>query len=175
MNTLYTKDGIKKARNSIVINKKNKQIINPTHDMLIADGWKLYVEPQLTDEELLLHAKEALKQRIINYGESDNVDQFFVNGIGLWLDKTKRSGLILRLNAEQAKGLTHTTLWEDGHPFDLTIEKGFQLLYALELYASACFDNTQRHIAAAKSLATVAECESYDFTTGYPEKLNIEL
>lgn len=175
MNVLYTKDGKVKARNTIVLEVGEKQIINPTHDMLIADGWKLHTEPQLTDEELLQHAKEALKQRIIGYGESENVDQFFVNGIGLWLDKTKRSGLILRFNAEQAKGLTHTTLWEDGHPFDLTIEKGFQLLYALELYASACFDNTQRHIAIAKSLGSVDECESYDYTTGYPDKLNIVL
>ena len=171
----YTKDGITRARNSIVIRKDNKQIINPTHDMLLADGWKLHTEPQLTDAELLLHAKEALKQRIINYGESINVDIFYLNGMPLWLDKGKRNGLNLRFAAEQAKGLTNTTLWEDGTPFNLSIEMGFQLLYALEIYASACFDNTQKHIANAKTLATVDECETYDFTTGYPDKLNIEL
>lgn len=175
MNTLYTKDGIVKARNSIVINKNNKQIINPTHEMLVADGWNLHVAQELTEDQMLQKAKDALKQRIVAYGESINVDIFYLNGMPLWLDKGKRNGLNLRFAAEQAKGLTHTTLWEDGTPFNLSIEMGFQLLYALEIYASACFDNTQKHIANAKTLATVDECERYDFTTGYPEKLNIEL
>lgn len=175
MNTLYTKGGITAMRKNIVIRKDNKQILNPTHEMLLADGWNVAIEPELSDEQMLQQAKEALKQRIVAYGESDNVDKLYVNGVGLWLDKTKRSGLILRFSAEQAKGLTHTTLWEDGTPFNLSIETGFQLIYALEIYASACFDNTQKHIANAKTLTTVDDCETYDYTTGYPDKLEIEL
>jgi hypothetical protein len=46
-----------------------------------------------------------------------------------------------------------------------------QMLYALEVYASACYDNTQRHLAAVDSLSTIEEIQSYDYTTGYPDKL----
>jgi hypothetical protein len=45
------------------------------------------------------------------------------------------------------------------------------MLYAIELYASACYDNTQRHLAAIKELQTIEEIESYDYKAGYPEKL----
>lgn len=35
----------------------NKQTFNPTDEMLIADGWELYVIPALTDEQILTNAK----------------------------------------------------------------------------------------------------------------------
>ena len=53
----YTKDGKVKYRNEIVIRKDGKQIINPTIEMLIEDGWIEYVAPKLTEDELLERAK----------------------------------------------------------------------------------------------------------------------
>ena len=41
----YIKDGKIKNRNQIVIKKDKKQIINPKHEDLIADGWVEYVAP----------------------------------------------------------------------------------------------------------------------------------
>jgi hypothetical protein len=46
------------------------------------------------------------------------------------------------------------------------------MLNAIELYASACYDNTQSHIAAIKDLKTVEEIDAYDYRVGYPEKLH---
>ena len=45
------------------------------------------------------------------------------------------------------------------------------MLYAIELYASACYDNTQRHLAALDMLEDEDSVKTYDYTTGYPEKL----
>ena len=45
------------------------------------------------------------------------------------------------------------------------------MLYALEVYASACYDRTQAHLAAIDALETIEEIESYDYRVGYPEKL----
>lgn len=42
---LYKKDGKIKERSRIIIFKDNQQIINPTDEMVIADGWVEYVAP----------------------------------------------------------------------------------------------------------------------------------
>ena len=64
----YTKqiDGktVIKERNRIVINKDGMQTINPTHEMLLEDGWVEYVIPEPTEEELLLRAKAYVKNEI---------------------------------------------------------------------------------------------------------------
>ena len=46
-----------------------------------------------------------------------------------------------------------------------------KMLYAIEIYASACYDNTQHHLANVAALSTSAEVDNYDYRTGYPEKL----
>ena len=46
MNTLYTKNGVVKPRKKIIIIKDDFQIINPTEEMILADGWELYVAPE---------------------------------------------------------------------------------------------------------------------------------
>lgn len=46
MNTLYTKNGVVKPRKKIIIIKDGFQIINPTEEMILADGWELYVAPE---------------------------------------------------------------------------------------------------------------------------------
>lgn len=174
----YTKeiDGrtVIKPRNRIVVIKNGMQTINPTHEMLLEDGWKEYIPPtpaEPTEEELLERAKRRKVSEIYEYGESNAVDDFSINGISLWLDKATRAGLMLRFEAEKANGAESTTLWHEGIPFPLTIDMAFQMLYALELYASACYDNTQKHMASVRSLTTIEDIEAYDFTTGYPEKL----
>ena len=45
------------------------------------------------------------------------------------------------------------------------------MLDGIELYASACYDNTQRHLTNIGALSTVEEILAYDYTLGYPEKL----
>lgn len=176
MKTFYKKiNGVPmyKAQNTIIIIKDDMQIINPTEEQLLEDGWEVYepkvVEP--TAEELLKMEKEHLKDRINNYDTSDKVNQFYVKGIPMWLDKATRAGLLLRFQAEQATGVEDTALWYEGMQFPLKVSDAIAMLYAIEMYASACYDNTQRHLAAIKELQTIEEIESYDYKAGYPEKL----
>jgi hypothetical protein len=46
------------------------------------------------------------------------------------------------------------------------------MLFAIEVYASSCYDMTQYHLAQVNELEDINEIENYDYTTGYPEKLN---
>ena len=175
----------RKLRKSIIVtwvdeDGKEWQSFNyPKEEQLIAAGWTKCVVPEVTDEELLKRAKHRKKIEIQRYDKSSNINEFFVSGISLWLSKEDRTGLKLRFESELAMGKTTTTLWGNGVQFPLALvnEDGstglaFQMLYALEMYASACYDNTQMHLSIVDKLETIEEVESYDFKVGYPEKLN---
>ena len=191
MNTLYTKeiDGrmVIKPRRNIILNviksipvspdsdeteEVNMQTFNPTHEMLIEDGWELYVAPEPTEEELFNDAKRQKILEINNYDSSDEINIFYIQGLPVWLDKATRAGLKLRFEAELAIGKTDTTLWYDNMQFPLSLENAMHMLYAIEVYASACYDNTQLHLSNVDKLETIDEIKNYDYRNGYPEKLN---
>lgn len=164
---LYIKDGIIKNRNQIVIHKDGMNVFNPSEEMILADGWSEYVKPELTIDDF----KKMKRDEILRYDSSEEVNQFCMQEHGIWLDKATRAGLMLRLQAEQAIGKSNTTLWYANMQFEIPIESAFQMLYALEVYASQCYDNTQRHLANIDNLDTKEEIESYDYRVGYPPLL----
>lgn len=165
----YIKDGIIKTRNQIVIRKDGRQYINPTEEMILADGWTESTTPIY--EPTIDDYRKSKKKEILAYDSSDEVNVFFVQEHDIWLDKATRAGLMLRFQAEQAIGRQTTTLWYEGLMFELPIATAMQMLLAIEVYASECYDNTQRHLAEVDKLETIEDIESYDYTVGYPIQL----
>jgi hypothetical protein len=165
----YIKDDKIKTRNQIVIHKNGRQYINPTVEMILADGWVEYVTPIY--EPTIEDYRNRKKNDILRYDSSSEINVFYVSGIAIWLDKATRAGLLLRFQAEEAQGIEDTTLWYQGMQFPLKVEQAIQMLYAIELYASSCYDNTQRHLAEITKLTDKDEIMAYDYTTGYPERL----
>lgn len=125
-----------------------------------------------SDESKVKLLKDHLLGLASAYGSGrDTVDRFVIGGYTTWLDKATRVGLKLRFDAELAQGMEQTTLWDNGIGFPLPLVgegNAFELLNAIELYASACYDNTQKHIAAINALVSVDELVGYDYTSGYP-------
>lgn len=169
---LFTKDGKTLPLSRIILKNDDFQVINPTEEMVLADGWVEYIIPELTDEQKLARAKEDKKREIADYDQSTNVNEFYMLGFPVWLDKATRAGLKLRFEAELESGRTETSLWYGNMQFPLQLENAMKMLFAIELYASACYDNTQRHLAEIEKLETIDELAAYDYTAGYPEKLN---
>lgn len=162
-----------KAKREITVIKNGLQIINPSEDVLFEDGWEEYVIPATSDKEKLEIERKNKLQQIIDYDTSSEVNVFYIKDFAIWLDKNTRTGLKLRFEAELAQGKETTTLWYEGISFDLTLEQAMQMLYLIELYASECYDNTQKHIANVKNLNTIDEIRIYDYTLNYPEKLKL--
>lgn len=162
-----------KPANKIIIVKDGMQTFNPTEEMLFKDGWKVYepVPYEPSEEEILNIVKEYCVKEILRYDSSQEINCFYIGGQEIWLDKATRAGLKLRFEAEVAIGKTDTILWHEGQQFPLKLELAIQMLYAIEIYASACYDNTQKHIANVNALETIEDVESYDYHTDYPEKL----
>lgn len=162
-----------KPANKIVIIKDGMQTINPTEEMLLEDGWveHIPVQYELTEEEILNREKEYKIDEILRYDSSNEVNGFYIDDQELWFDKATRVGLKLRFDAEIASGKTNTTIWYEGTPFNLELANALQMLNDIELYASACYDNTQRHIASINTIEDIETLKNYDYRTGYPDKL----
>lgn len=167
----YIKNGEIRTRKEIVIRKNNMQTINPSEEMILADGWKIYTIPEPTAEELLQRAIRNKKRDIEHYDSSNEVNQFSIQGMPVWLDKATRAGLMLRFQSEEAVGKETTTLWYGSHQFELSLKDAKGMLYHIEVYASQCYDNTQKHLAEVDKLTTIEDVEAYDYRSGYPNKL----
>lgn len=168
---IKTIDGktIIKAANEIVIRTATEQIFNPTTEQILADGWEVYVAPVIVPTLEEIKARKV--DEILAYDSSSEVNEFSMGGLPIWLDKATRAGLLLRFEAEAKAGRTSTTLWYNGLPFTLPLTYAQEILIALELYASACYDNTQSHIAEVQKMESKEAVESYDYISGYPQKL----
>ena len=162
-----------KPANKIVIVKDGMQTFNPTEEMLLEDGWVEHIPVQYepTEEEILNREKEYKIDEILRYDSSKEINGFYIDDKELWLDKATRVGLKLRFDAEIANGQTNTTVWYEGTAFNLELVNALQMLNDIELYASACYDNTQRHIASINAIEDIKTLKNYDYRTGYPEKL----
>ena len=158
-----------KSANEIVVRKNGQQTINPTESQILADGWVEYVKPEYVPTLEDIKAKKV--DEILAYDSSEAVNEFSMGGLPIWLEKATRAGLLLRFEAEAKAGRTSTTLWYNGLPFTIPLTYAQEILIALELYASACYDNTQSHIAEVQKLDSKEAVEAYDYTTGYPSKL----
>lgn len=167
----YIKNGYIESAEKIITKRNGTQTINPTHEQIINDGWVEYVKPQITKEQKSEELKQIIINNIIEYDSSDNINLFTINGIPIWLDKSTRAGLKLRFEAEKALGKTNTTLWYENMQFSLLLDDALQLLFAIEVYASACYDNTQKHLSNVSKLTTLEALKNYNYKEGYPEKL----
>lgn len=78
MEKRYIKENKIKFRNQIVLFIDTKQIINPTHEILLENGWEEYIEPTPTEEELLEEAKRIKSVEIKHYDSSDAVNTFYM-------------------------------------------------------------------------------------------------
>lgn len=152
---------------------ENKQFIhNPSEELLEKHGWRIYAKDE--KELLEIHKKEVIK-KINNYDISSDVNRFTINHVKMWLDKATRASLMLRLQAEQTLGKTDTCIWYKEHNFEMPIDKAIEILYQLEVYASECYDTTQRHIVNIQNLNSVEDVKNYDYEIDYPRMLTFNI
>ena len=116
--------------------------------------------------------KEEAIEQITEYDQSEDVNSFTLQGKTMWLPKETRVGLVNSVTIEKNAGKETTTLWFGGERYELPVDTALQMLAALELYALECYNVTAAHKAAVNALESVEDVVAYDYTQGYPEKLN---
>lgn len=149
--------------------KESRELADKIYESIQVDfGLK---EP-LSDLE---KAKKDILQKIEDYDVSKEVNSFYLNGLQVWLDKDTRVGLMNSLTIEKNAGKEESTLWFNNICITINCDAAIQMLSALELYALSCYNATAQHKVAVQNLTTLDEVMNYDFTTGYPEKLNFTI
>lgn len=124
--------------------------------------------------ELEIEKRKAIKA-IEDYDVSLEVNSFFLNGVQVWLDKSTRVGLMNSLNIEKLAGKETSTLWFGNIKLDINTEAAIQMLSSLELYALECYNKTAEHKVSIKNMTSVEDVINYDFTEGYPDKLDLNI
>ena len=124
------------------------------------------------EEEALAAIKSDLIAQITAYDTSEAVNSFTLGGKEMWLPKEMRVGLVNSVTIEKNAGKETTVLWFGGEKYELPVDAALQMLAALELYALECYNVTAAHKAAVNALESVEDVVAYDYTQGYPEKLN---
>lgn len=166
------------------------KVYNPTQEQMIAQGWypiefvdevgenkiednklKIYVGHERTVDE----AKQDMQRRIDDYDTSSAVNGFYYNGQELWADKATRVGLVNAAQAAKALGNETVSFGIQGFALTLPCDQCIQMLYALEMYALACYNVTLNHKNTVDALESVEDIDAYDYTVGYPTKLNFEV
>lgn len=126
-----------------------------------------------TEDEVIAELKKLKNDEITKYDTSSNVNVFSLNGVDVWLDRDTRVSLMNSTTIAKNMGQENTTLWLGTVKIVVKCDHAIQLLSALEMYALSCFNKTSEHRKNVEALSTINEIVSYDYTVGYPEKLNL--
>lgn len=124
---------------------------------------------------VLQAARTSMLAEITVYDSSASVNAFLLNGMQVWLDKATRVGLMNSTTIAKAMGQKTTTLWLGSYQLEVDCDKAIQLLSALEMYALECFNVTAAHKKAVSELDNIEAVLTYDYKSGYPEKLKMEV
>ena len=124
---------------------------------------------------VLSAAKKSMLAEITAYDSSSSVNSFLLNGMEVWLDKATRVGLMNSTTIAKSMGQQKTTLWLGSYQLEVDCDKAIRLLSALEMYALECFNVTAAHKKAVSELDNIDGVLTYDYKSGYPEKLKMEV
>lgn len=145
----------------------------PTAEQLESWGFTLVEEHVPTQAELLEQARANKLAELEAYDSSNAVNSFTLNNVPMWLDYATRQQLRTSIEAYQAQGIEQVTKWFNGVQFTFPTATWLYMLNQLEVYASDALNVTESHKAAIKSLGSIEDIEEYDFTLGYPNKIEL--
>lgn len=145
---------------------------NPNASVKEVWDMELAPAPEITLDEVKRNVIDAIKI----YDSSTDVNVFTVNGVmEAWLTPEERSNYKSSIDAAKLVGLESLSFYINDVLLTTTPTQAELMLATIQLYADQCFIVTKQHIAAVNALETIAEIESYDYRSGYPQKLNFEL
>lgn len=125
--------------------------------------------------EPLEYMRKAMLYYIEKYDTSSSVNGFELNGMQTWLDKATRVGLMNSINVTQRAGDQKIELWLGNYKLELDCNKAIELLSKIEMYAMNCFNVTSIHKKQVSEFSNIEDFLNYDYKSGYPDKLMINI
>ena len=151
----------------------------PSEEQLTAWGFREWVEPAPTPQQLLERAKSSKVAEIEAYDQSDEVNGFdiVVGGqtMAAWLTPDKRSDYKNSLDSAELLGMTEVHPVFNGVALTIPTQTAKMALAKIQIYANQCYGVTEQHKANVMALTTIEEVEAYQYESGYPERLQFEI
>lgn len=129
-------------------------------------------EPVRTIED----AKREKLREIESYNSSENVDSFTINGeITAWFSPAERSNYKNSIESAKLLDVKELSFFINGTLMTIPTEVAERLLASIQLYADTCYITTQQHKNAVEAMTEIEDVDNYDYTVGYPERLNFTI
>lgn len=163
-----------------------KIIVNPTEAQYNVAGWYTIenVNEAGTDhvdgnvlkhyigvERTLEMAKQEKIAELYAYDDSNAVNEFTLNGNVMWVKLAERQNMKQSLDVLNDEEMW--TYWYQLTPITYPVSVFREMLRKVERYAILCKNNTFLHEKNIRELTSIADVDTYDFTTGYPSKLEL--
>ncbi len=139
-------------------------------EQIVEDARQFFESVVEPVDDLEYHKRQKIHE-IEVYDISENVNGFFLGDTLLWLDKDTRTGLVNTLNSAAIVGREQVNIWFSGLYITLHIDEARQLLAALEIYATDCYNVTALHKVQVNELETIEEVDNFDVSADYPDRL----
>lgn len=159
-------DGVRHESDCSVIQLPNGQwVSNPTPAKIAKSGW-LPIED--TPTVTLAEARANKLSALAEYDSSDNVNQFYFKGNGMWIGPNERANYLNTLLSAERLSISNVNFLG----YTLPVYEAIHIIDMINIYAMECVKTTDFHREAITSIDTVEGINNYNFTTGYPEKLS---
>lgn len=143
------------------------------HKVWEYDGVWLATGGITTEAALTAAAQKMVLEKITEWDTSEAVNSFVLDGMAVWIDKDTRMGLRQNIADKLTLGEQNITMWLQGRAITQPCAEAERLMCGLENYAYECYCVTARHKAEVNALTTAEEVLAYDYTKGYPDKIEI--
>lgn len=115
--------------------------------------------------------RKYLERKCELYDKSIEVNSFIFKDKKYWFDKNTRASLLALVSCSE----NTVTLVLGDELVELEVSKAKKFLSDLEIYASKCYVNTAKHLKNIKELKSLEDVINYDYTTGYPDKIILDV
>jgi hypothetical protein len=122
--------------------------------------------------------QDAIDEKISDvedFDTSSEVNSFLVNGQPCWIDKEMRAVYGNSVSSAKMLGEERIDIDLAGMVITLPIANAELMLASIQRYADKAAIVTAKHKREIASLSFVDEGDSYNFKTGYPDKITLEI
>lgn len=163
------------ANKWVLLTKKQVAFRNENPTAKISEVFNTALDT-ISNTKTLESVKNQMYSKIDSYDNSDAVNQFTVNDeLTGWFTPTERANYKTSVDAAKLLNVDSLQFYMGNVLLNVATHDAETMLAQIQLYADRCFIVTKQHKAAIEALTTIEDVEAYDYTQGYPNKLNFTL
>lgn len=137
----------------------------------VKEVWDMELTP--TPVRTLEEAKAIKISNLERYDKSSAVNEFTINNEQTgWFTPEERTDHKMSIDYAKQFSVETLSFFVGDMPMELTPTQAEYMLAQIQFYANKCYNVTKAHRIAIEALETIEEVDDYDYTAGYPPKLN---